>query len=205
MAACQPLPHVNGPTVSEYYGLIRLPKGLRLPYLTFRVRLPASQEPIGSPKFRAFLSTHATLFVDPGRPSESSPMRSLCVGFWYPVTPSPPALSSVTRLYHLCLQHWCKQDFRECGLPYGLCGSLCTLQLFRSVVNLLHNCNTRYGRLVRPYPTGTSTLQETPSFLVHNGCELSGPATQHASPQPAEAGPAPASCYAERQIPSCEM
>ncbi len=87
MAACQPLPHVNGPTVSEYYGLIRLPKGLRLPYnFSLRLRLPASQEPIGSPKFLAFLSTHATLFVDPGRPSESSPMRSLCVGFWYRYT-----------------------------------------------------------------------------------------------------------------------
>ena len=31
---------VNGPTVSEYYGLIRLPKGLRFPYLAFRVHLP---------------------------------------------------------------------------------------------------------------------------------------------------------------------
>jgi len=44
------------------------------------------QEPFGPPKFLAFLSTHATLFVDPGRPSESSPMRSLCVGFWYRYT-----------------------------------------------------------------------------------------------------------------------
>jgi hypothetical protein len=35
--------HVIGPTVSEYYGLIRLPKGLRLPYnFSLRVRLPAT-------------------------------------------------------------------------------------------------------------------------------------------------------------------
>jgi len=49
--ACQPLPHTctvpqvlfaNGPTVSEYYGLIRLPMGLRLPYnFSLRLRLPA--------------------------------------------------------------------------------------------------------------------------------------------------------------------
>lgn len=39
-AACQPLPHVNGPTVSEYYGLIRLPGNRRLLYLSFRIRLP---------------------------------------------------------------------------------------------------------------------------------------------------------------------
>src|SRR3990170_8295543 len=31
--------------------------------------------------------------------------------------------------------------------------------------DLLHNCNPRCGWLVRPYPTGTSTLQETPSLL----------------------------------------
>jgi len=29
---------------------------------------------------------------------------------------------------------------------------------------LLNNCNTRYEWLVRPYSTGTFTLQETPSF-----------------------------------------
>jgi len=27
---CHPLPHVRGPTVSEYYEVIRLPRGLRL-------------------------------------------------------------------------------------------------------------------------------------------------------------------------------
>ena len=31
-------------------------------------------------------------------------------------------------------------------------------------VNLLQNCNTRYGWLVKPYPVGTSTPQEAPSF-----------------------------------------
>jgi len=30
--------------------------------------------------------------------------------------------------------------------------------------------------LVRPYPAGTFTLQETPSFLALNGFELSRPA-----------------------------
>ncbi len=34
-AACQPLPHVNGPTVSEYYGLIRLPGVFSSPTLAF--------------------------------------------------------------------------------------------------------------------------------------------------------------------------
>ena len=34
---------VNGPTVSEYYGLIRLPVRLRLSYLVFRFGLPVSR------------------------------------------------------------------------------------------------------------------------------------------------------------------
>lgn len=31
-------------------------------------------------------------------------------------------------------------------------------------VNLLQNCNTRYGWRVKPYPMGTSTPQEVPGF-----------------------------------------
>jgi hypothetical protein len=42
----------------------------------------AAQDPLGPPKFLTLLSTHTTLFVDPGRPSGISPSRSLCVGFW---------------------------------------------------------------------------------------------------------------------------
>ena len=59
VAACQPLPHVNGPTVSEYYGLIRLPKGLQLPYnLSFRVCLPAPGPIVGNPMYRPSAGTH---------------------------------------------------------------------------------------------------------------------------------------------------
>ena len=51
--------------------------------LDVSVCLPAlRQERSGLPSSCAFLSTHATLFVDPGRPSESSPRRFLCIGFW---------------------------------------------------------------------------------------------------------------------------
>jgi len=55
--------------------------GFPLPWLIIRIPM-LSQEPPGPPKFLASLSAHAALFVDPGRPSESSPRRSLCVGFW---------------------------------------------------------------------------------------------------------------------------
>jgi hypothetical protein len=79
-------------------------------------------EPNGSPKFLTLLSTHPTLFVDPGRPSVRSPKRVLCVGFWGVNT----IAICITRLYEAVSR------FGECGLPCGLRGSLCTLQLFRS-------------------------------------------------------------------------
>jgi hypothetical protein len=89
------------------------------------------------------------------------------------VTPSPPAVMMITRLNRL----------REDGLPCGPQDSLCTLRTHRSAIqvvaqsplrswagcidlfdNLLCIRNTRYGLLVRPYPAGTLTPQETPSF-----------------------------------------
>ena len=38
--------------------------------------------------------------------------------------------------------------------------------------HLLHRCNTQYRWLVRPYLTGTSTLQETPSFAWRTNAAL---------------------------------
>ena len=100
------------------------PDRLRFSYLLFQSTYLLSQERIGSPKFLTFLSTHATLFVDPGRPSESSPIRFLCVDFWSVNTIviciwTACAVDAITGLY---------QDFRKCGLPCGLRRSLCTLQ-----------------------------------------------------------------------------
>jgi hypothetical protein len=49
----------------------------------FRIAYLLTQELIsGLPSSCPFLSTYATPFVNPGRPSESSPDRFLCVGFW---------------------------------------------------------------------------------------------------------------------------
>lgn len=78
----------------------------------------------GLPSSCAFLSTHATLFVNPDRPSENSPNRFLCVGFQSVETVAicicaTYVADAITGLY---------QDFRKCGLPCGLRRSLCTLQ-----------------------------------------------------------------------------
>ena len=140
---CQLLPHVNGVTVSEYYELIRPPKAIGYPtcrfgyaYLspvwwtkpmhngagTIRVS-QACPEPVEG--FLTLLSTHATLFVDPGRPSESSPMCFLCVGFWAVKT----IAICIWAIFIADAINGAVSSFREYGFPCGLCGSLCTLQL----------------------------------------------------------------------------
>ncbi len=108
MAACQPLPHANGPTVSEYYGLIRLPEGLRLPYyFSIRLRLPAhgpvvDKDPMhlptsGTPRASQVpgVSLHTCHALCRPRQAlgELTNLRSLCVGFpglarkgWYRYT-----------------------------------------------------------------------------------------------------------------------
>ena len=78
----------------------------------------------GSPKFLMLLFTHTTLLVDPGRPSENSPYRSLCVGFGYRYILATCFIAV----------NGAVSSLRECGLPCGLSDSLCTLQLFRSKV-----------------------------------------------------------------------
>ncbi len=67
--------------------------------------IPAQEQP-GPPKSLMLLSTHPTLFVDPGRPSAHSPWRALCVGFpsvnlvlSVAKGRSPSALTALTRLY----------------------------------------------------------------------------------------------------------
>ena len=59
------------------------------------------------------------------------------------------------------------QHFRVRGHPYGLQDALSTLRPSCSPGSrprLRHGRKTRYGRVASPYPTGTFTLQETPSF-----------------------------------------
>ena len=58
----------------------------------------------------------------PADPPEPHLYRSLCVGFWH------------VKTIAICFirTNEAVSSFRECGLPYGLRGSLCTLQLLRS-------------------------------------------------------------------------
>ena len=53
--------------------------------------------------------------------------------------------------------------------PYGLQDALSTLRLSCSPLpRLRHRRKTRYGWVASPYPTGTRTPQDTPSFAWHN-------------------------------------
>lgn len=83
----------------------------------------APQEPSGPPKFLTLLSPHTTLFVDPDRPSGSSPTRFLCVGCW----------SVKTIAVCISRDNGAVSSCGECGLSCGLRGALCTLHLGRSV------------------------------------------------------------------------
>jgi hypothetical protein len=59
------------------------------------------------------------------------------------------------------------QHFRARGHPCGLQDALSTLRPScspGSSPRLRHGRKTRYGRVARPYPTGTCTLPETPSL-----------------------------------------
>jgi hypothetical protein len=114
--SCPPLPPVHGSPGSEYSERIGRPDRPQPP---FRRGLPGAppQEPSGPPKFLTLLSTPTTLFVDPDRPAGNSPKRVLCVGFWG-VTPIAVCMSR---------DHGAVSSVRECGLPYGLRGALCTL------------------------------------------------------------------------------
>ena len=82
------------------------------------------------------------------------------------LTHSPTATCSISGLY---------QHFRVYGHPCGLQLSLCTLHplcsppsQIHSTRALRHRRNTRYGWVVSPYPTGTLTPQDTPSFAWRN-------------------------------------
>jgi len=60
------------------------------------------------------------------------------------------------------------QHFRVRGHPYGLQDSLSTLRPSCSPWSrprLRHGRKTRYGWMANPFPTGTFTRQDTPSFL----------------------------------------
>jgi hypothetical protein len=147
--------------------------------------LPSNRSQQGLPSSCHFSTRIPRSKVDPGSPSEISPYRFLCVGFWTVNTIADCFIHVIEAV----------SSFRECGLPCGLRVSLCTLQRLRSVAFIetvilgglntfvssqcplstwvipkLHLslppslCNTRYEWLVRPYSAGTFTPQEAPSF-----------------------------------------
>ena len=177
----QPLPRVIGPTVSEYYGLIRLPPVYRgsstygLSSLSLQTPLRFTPSSVSGFPLRASLSSYLmTSRRRTGLPKFLYASLHACHGLTTPadlrilaiadasVLPSgslKPSASAIA-ISKLC------QRLRERDLPCGLHDSLCTLHLFCShqTSMLRHRRNTRYGWVANPYPTGTFTLQDAPSF-----------------------------------------
>ena len=118
--------------------------------------LPHRQESMGLPKFLMNLFLHATacglrwfsislaIAVDLVLPSDA-------------VIPWATTTNPISELY---------QHFRRRGSPYSLQDSLSTLHLDCSPhsARLRLRRKTRYGWMASPFPTGTFTLQDSPSF-----------------------------------------
>ncbi len=97
---------------------------------------------------------------NPGRPSENSPFRSLCVGFQFRET---VAVCSLCGFHRTCITRLF-QVFRKCGLPCGLRRSLCTLQGCRSVADVRYLCSC-LRRLIEVAGIPSST----PRFSLFDG------------------------------------
>src|SRR5439155_7160035 len=93
--------------------------------------------------------------------SELSAMLSLSASAHR--TASPPVL--------IC--HEAQSLQRRCGLPLRPTQFPVYAYVMSFTSLLFHNTNTWYGRLTIPYPTGTLTLQEAPSFAWRTQSEKS--------------------------------
>jgi hypothetical protein len=106
--------------------------GLWLSYLLFRFGLPDPSQRTNSPGIeclrsqskcsRPFSRHMPRSMVDPGRPSENSPNRSPCVGFWTVNTIAICirmvfTITQITGLFHLCLRHRCRQAAGSAVFP----------------------------------------------------------------------------------------
>jgi len=123
---------------------------------------------MGLPKFLTYLFLHATA-CGLRRIFTSLPFSDDVVLPSGPLRPSASATTPISKLY---------QHFRERGFPYGLQDSLSTLHLSCSpqLSRLRHRRKTRYGWVASPFPTGTFTLQDTPSFAWRDNGPAGDPA-----------------------------
>ena len=89
--------------------------------------------------------------VDPGRPSECLPKRILFIGFWAVKT----IAICIRTVFTVTPNYGAASSFGMCGLPCGLCRSLCTLQLscsaFASVTTATLGMNGWRGLIQRVF------------------------------------------------------
>ena len=143
----------------EYYVLIRLPVSLRTSSFSigWLYLLMRPQEPAGSPKFLTPLSIHA-MFSDPGSHPPDLPYRPGVAGFR-----NVKYVADCIFLFRGSSYFRGSMCFRECGLPYGLYSSLCTL---RVTVARFHATLGRGGWLILT-PQGLSPCKKRQASLAH--------------------------------------
>ena len=155
-----PLRHVSGPTVSDYYGMIGLPSlnARRTAFLWLYGPTPHSRG-----------GGRASRVPDASLPAchALGPRQSL--GDLASCDPSVLASEYVKTVANCSdstngavLLWGGTAPRRPAGFPvYASTASFGSVHLLH---NLPDSCNTRYGWVVNPFPEGTLTPQETPSF-----------------------------------------
>jgi hypothetical protein len=133
----------------------------RMPCDTPILNIEQNRNRQGLPSSWHFFARIPRSKVDPGRPSRTSPNRSVCVGFCC-VKSMAVCISS----YRGCIKlKGVRSPLRSACFPVYASTDLFGFGLLSS------SCNTRYEWLVKPCSAGTFTLQEAPSFAWRTNAE----------------------------------
>jgi hypothetical protein len=162
------LPHVRGFPTLRVLCVIRRPIGIRGAFpVTGLLRLPAVPGAEGASQVLRRLFSCMPRPVDAGGPAPPRPIGGARMAFGSVQTLGVRNIR-FSKLY---------QHFRVRGHPYGLQDTLSTPRpscSSGSRPRLRHGRKTRYGWVANLYPTGTFTLQETPSCLGARTPAVSG-------------------------------
>jgi len=112
---------------------------------------------LGLPSSLVFLFTHATLLTTPAKTLGNLTFYGCSVWASVSSTPSPSALLDLTRLY--------QASKSAVSLTAYVMPCVRFNRFVRWSAHLLHDCNSQYEWLVRPYSTGLSPNQKYQALL----------------------------------------
>ena len=134
-------------------------------YLFTLLLLSPCQEPVGASRVLPCFSSCMPRPVDSGGPSHPRLIGRLVL----PSGTLKPSASASHSSRSCTSTSGCASPLRPPG-----CSVYASPVLFAASRRLLHRRKTQYGWVASPYPTGTFTPQEAPSFLGAITTEFSG-------------------------------